>query len=93
MITFGAVIGKINHTQIIWIVFALNQHLINYTFKALDHGETICINMFGAYYCLAISIVLRNIYHKNQDNEQDNHLKYTSAYLNDIFSRIRTLFL
>lgn len=98
MIAFGAVIGKVTPSQIIWIVFAqtplyaVNQHLINYTFKALDPGGTICIHLFGAYYGLAISFMIRKIYPKTE-NENDNHLKYTSTYFNDILSMIGTLFL
>lgn len=103
MITFGAVIGKVTPSQIMWIVFAqtplfaLNQHLINYTFKALDPGGTICIHLFGAYYGLAISFMIRKIYPKveneNENENENNHLKYTSTYFNDIFSMIGTLFL
>ena len=99
MITFGAVIGKVTPSQIIWIVFAqtplyaVNQHLVNYTFKALDIGGTICIHLFGAYYGLAISFMIRKIYPPTENVNENNHLKYTSTYFNDIFSMIGTLFL
>jgi ammonium transporter Rh len=53
MIAFGAVIGKTTPAQLIWLMaaqvplYAINQHLVSSTFKALDMGGTIVIHLFG----------------------------------------------
>jgi ammonium transporter Rh len=39
-------------------LYAVNQHLVFHTFKALDMGGSISIHMFGAYYGLAASLML-----------------------------------
>jgi len=64
MIAYGAVIGKTTLTQLLWFVvaqvpiYALNHHLVNHVFKALDSGGTIVIHLFGTYYGLAASFML-----------------------------------
>lgn len=102
MIAFGAVIGKVSPTQLLWMVFAqvpiyaFNQHLVIYTFKALDMGGTIVIHLFGAYYGLAVSWMLKAGYPKINGVYGafgSKHPKYEGSYLNDVFSMIGTLFL
>jgi len=95
MIAFGAVIGKSTPTQLFWILFAqvplyaLNQRLVIYTFKALDMGGTLVIHLFGAYYGLSASLMLS----RRQAMHGLDHPKNGSSYLNDVFSMIGTLFL
>eukprot|EP00798_Chlamydomonas_sp_ICE-L_P024559 gene24559-10170_t len=95
MIAFGAVIGKTSPTQLLWLViaqvplYAVNQHLVIYTFKALDMGGSIVIHLFGAYYGLAASLMIS----RNQPGKGEEHPKSTGSYLNDIFSMVGTLFL
>ncbi|KAG2500851.1 hypothetical protein HYH03_001612 [Edaphochlamys debaryana] len=95
MIAFGAIIGKSTPTELMWLLFwqvplyALNQHLVIYTFKALDMGGTIVIHLFGAYYGLAASYMLS----RKQPMHGVDNPKNTGAYLNDIFSMIGTIFL
>ncbi|KAG2429545.1 hypothetical protein HXX76_010780 [Chlamydomonas incerta] len=95
MIAFGAIIGKATPTQLTWLLFwqvplyALNQHLVIHTFKALDMGGTIVIHLFGAYFGLAASLMLS----RNQPLHGLDNPKNTGAYLNDIFSMIGTIFL
>lgn len=95
MIAFGAVIGKTTGAQIIWLMvcqvplYAINQHLVNITFKALDPGGTIQIHLFGCYYGLAASYMIS----RKQPKHGVDHPKNVSGYLNDIFSMVGTLFL
>ena len=95
MIAFGAVIGKTSVAQIIWLMvfqvplYAINQHLVNIQFKALDIGGTIQIHLFGCYYGLAASYMLS----RKQGKHGVDHPKNVSGYLNDVFSMIGTLFL
>ncbi|KAG2438274.1 hypothetical protein HYH02_010972 [Chlamydomonas schloesseri] len=95
MIAFGAIIGKATPTQLTWLLFfqvplyALNQHLVIHTFKALDMGGTIVIHLFGAYYGLAASLMIS----RNQPLHGLDNPKNTGAYLNDLFSMIGTIFL
>ena len=39
-------------------LYALNQHLVLYHWRALDMGGSIVIHMFGAYYGLAASLMI-----------------------------------
>ncbi|KAG2489876.1 hypothetical protein HYH03_011678 [Edaphochlamys debaryana] len=95
MIAFGAIIGKATPTQLLWLLvwqvplYALNQHLVIHTFKALDMGGTIVIHLFGAYYGLAASLMLS----WRQPLHGLDHPKNASSYLNDVFSMVGTLFL
>jgi ammonium transporter Rh len=95
MIAFGAVIGKTSAGQIIWLMvcqvplYAINQHLVNIQFKALDIGGTIQIHLFGCYYGLAASYMLS----RKQGKHGVDHPKNVSGYLNDVFSMVGTLFL
>lgn len=95
MIAFGAVIGKTSPGQLIWLMvcqvplYAINQHLVNVQFMALDPGGTIQIHLFGCYYGLAASYMLS----RKQGKHGVDHPKNVPGYLNDVFSMIGTLFL
>lgn len=46
MITFGAVIGKVSASQLLWLlimevpIYAINQKIVFYYLKGLDIGES-----------------------------------------------------
>lgn len=62
MCSFGALIGKVTPTQLLWLLlievplYAINARLAS-SLGALDVGGSITIHAFGAYYGLAASLV------------------------------------
>ena len=87
LITFGAVLGRASPFQMIIIAFmecifysaneALNINII----KAADAGGSMLIHTFGAYFGLAVSVIL---YHK----KATNHPRNSSSYHSDLFAMI-----
>ena len=86
LISYGAVIGKASRLQLFvmtiveCIIFALNENVINEFLRISDAGGTIVLHVFGAYFGLAVSLVLKN-------NKDLKH-KEGSEYHSDIFSMI-----
>ncbi|KFQ75192.1 Ammonium transporter Rh type A, partial [Phoenicopterus ruber ruber] len=93
LISFGAVLGKTSPVQMLILtileitIFACNEHLVTEIFQATDIGASMTIHAFGAYFGLAVTLVLyRPGLKKKHENEE-------STYHSDIFAMIGTLFL
>ncbi|XP_047146568.1 ammonium transporter Rh type A isoform X1 [Hydra vulgaris] len=91
LISYGAVIGKASRVQLFvmtiveCVIFAINENIIMEYLKISDVGGTIVLHVFGAYFGLAVSFILKN--------HSDLKHKEGSEYHSDIFSMIGTLFL
>ncbi|XP_036623900.1 ammonium transporter Rh type A [Trichosurus vulpecula] len=94
LISFGAVLGKTSPVQMLIMVileiavFAANEYLVGEILKATDIGASMIIHAFGAYFGLAVAIVLYRpgLRKRKHDNEE-------SVYHSDLFAMIGTLFL
>ncbi|ODM95071.1 Ammonium transporter Rh type B [Orchesella cincta] len=92
LITFGAVLGVTSPFQLVSIclievfLYALNEYIGAELLKAIDVGGSMFIHTFGAYFGLALSLVLR----KNSDSESKNE---GASYTSDVFAMIGTVFL
>ena len=84
LITFGAVLGKASRLQLFVIAvlevcfFAVNETIIVEFLHISDVGGSIVVHLFGAYFGLAIAVVLQN-----SGNE---HPKESSTKTSDLFS-------
>lgn len=91
LITFGAVIGKVTPTQLVWVVFfemfwySANESLIIHSFRASDPGGSMVIHTFGAFFGLGLSKIMTP---KNVDLDDCK-----PVYHSDLFSMIGTIFL
>ena len=87
LITFGAVLGRASPFQMIIIAFmeciffSANEALNVNVIKAADVGGSMLIHTFGAYFGLAVSVIL----YRKQATE---HPKNSSSYHSDIFAMI-----
>ncbi|XP_074009125.1 ammonium transporter Rh type A [Numenius arquata] len=93
LISFGAVLGKTSPVQMLILtileitIFACNEHLVAEIFQATDVGASMTIHAFGAYFGLAVTLVL---YRPGLKNKHENE---ESTYHSDMFAMIGTLFL
>uniref|UniRef100_A0A8C6ZQN6 Ammonium transporter Rh type A n=2 Tax=Nothoprocta perdicaria TaxID=30464 RepID=A0A8C6ZQN6_NOTPE len=93
LISFGALLGKTSPVQMLILtileitLFACNEHLVTEVFEATDVGASMTIHAFGAYFGLAVALVL---YRPGLKNKHENE---ESTYHSDIFAMIGTLFL
>ncbi|NXG44854.1 RHAG protein, partial [Psilopogon haemacephalus] len=93
LISFGAVLGKTSPVQMLILtileitIFACNEHLVAEIFQATDVGASMTIHAFGAYFGLAVALVL---YRPGLKNKHENE---ESTYHSDLFAMIGTLFL
>ncbi|NWI50898.1 RHAG protein, partial [Calyptomena viridis] len=93
LISFGAVLGKTSPIQMLILtileitIFACNEHLVTEVFQATDVGASMTIHAFGAYFGLAVTLVLYRPGLKNKHENDD------STYHSDMFAMIGTLFL
>ncbi|XP_051008532.1 ammonium transporter Rh type A [Acomys russatus] len=93
LISFGAVLGKTSPSQMLIMTileiaaFAANEHLVATIFEASDTGASMTIHAFGAYFGLAVAIIL---YRPGLRYEHQNE---ESVYHSDLFAMIGTLFL
>lgn len=98
LITFGAIIGKCTPAQLLIVVFcecvfySLNQTLYYQILQGVDMGGSIVIHTFGAYFGLALSMVIAQPM-KDKDGKPMNHPKKGSSYSSDLFSMVGTVFL
>jgi ammonium transporter Rh len=87
LITMGAVLGKASPLQLIIIAFfelifySCNEALNVHVYMAADIGGSMLIHTFGAYFGLAVSLVLYN-------KKVKDHEKNSSVYHSDLFSMI-----
>ncbi|XP_008919766.1 ammonium transporter Rh type A [Manacus vitellinus] len=93
LISFGAVLGKTTPIQMLIMtileitIFACNEHLVAEVLQATDVGASMTIHAFGAYFGLAVTMVL---YRPGLKNKHEND---ESTYHSDMFAMIGTLFL
>ncbi|XP_007665159.1 ammonium transporter Rh type A [Ornithorhynchus anatinus] len=93
LISFGAVLGKTSPVQMLVMtimeifVFTSNEHLVIDKLEAQDIGASMIIHAFGAYFGLAVAIVL---YRPNLKRKHENE---ESVYHSDLFAMIGTIFL
>ncbi|KFP97790.1 Ammonium transporter Rh type A, partial [Leptosomus discolor] len=93
LISFGAVLGKTSPVQMLILtilevtIFACNEHLVTEILQATDVGASMTIHAFGAYFGLAVTLVL---YRPGLKNKHENE---ESTYHSDISAMIGTLFL
>ncbi|XP_042218654.1 ammonium transporter Rh type A-like isoform X2 [Homarus americanus] len=91
LITFGSVIGKTTPTQLIIVtmmeipLFAINEVIGRTYLGAIDMGDSMFVHTFGAYFGLALSLLL---YRRDASTEKEG-----SSYQSDIFAMIGTIFL
>ncbi|XP_045116822.1 ammonium transporter Rh type B-like [Portunus trituberculatus] len=93
LISLGAVLGRTSPTQLLFLVllevpvYTLNAHLCLNVLGIVDHGGSIVIHMFGAFFGLGFSkFVTRSMILMP-------HPKASSTATSDTFSMIGTLFL
>ncbi|XP_069166057.1 ammonium transporter Rh type B-like isoform X2 [Procambarus clarkii] len=93
LISVGATLGTTSPTQLLLMallevpVYQVNAHLGYRLLGAVDHGGSIFIHTFGAYFGLAFSrSVSRRMCVKH-------HAQEASSYISDMFSMIGTMFL
>ncbi|XP_008584244.1 PREDICTED: ammonium transporter Rh type A [Galeopterus variegatus] len=93
LISFGAVLGKTSPIQMLIMaiieiaVFAGNEYLVAEIFKASDIGASMTIHAFGAYFGLAVALILY------RPGLRGGHNNEESVYHSDLFAMIGTLFL
>ncbi|KFP28597.1 Ammonium transporter Rh type A [Colius striatus] len=93
LISFGAVLGKTSPVQMLILtilevtIFACNEHLVTNILQATDVGASMTIHAFGAYFGLAVTLIL---YRPGLKNKHENE---ESTYHSDLFAMIGTLFL
>lgn len=92
LISFGVLIGKTSPLQLLvmtiieLVFFEVNIWLGEGIIGAADAGGSMFIHMFGAYFGLAVSFVLRKHWHSS-------HKGNGSSYNSDLFAMIGSLFL
>ncbi|CAI5718406.1 unnamed protein product [Peronospora destructor] len=92
LISFGAVLGKTTPTQLIWmtcleiIFYSINEYIVVEELQVTDAGGSMVIHTFGAFFGLAVTVVLGV-------PSSDEQVHNTSRYNSDVFSMIGTLFL
>ncbi|CAF1056976.1 unnamed protein product [Rotaria sordida] len=95
LISFGAVLGKTNATQLIIMAFievllqSANEFLGLRRFCAFDIGESMFVHVFGAYFGIAVSYMLYDKELTSIEAEQ----REKSVYHSDLFAMIGTIFL
>lgn len=93
LITFGALIGKINFQQLLVICFfevlffSANESINSQYFKTSDMGGSVVVHTFGAYFGLGCSWVV------SPRERTKDHKENASSYNSDIFAMIGTVFL
>jgi len=100
LITFGALIGKVNFQQLLVICFfevlffSCNESINIQYFKTSDMGGSVVVHTFGAYFGLACSWVLSPRDDKtNRMNGKIDTSDNAPSYNSDIFAMIGTIFL
>lgn len=95
MITFGALLGKVDAIQMLQItvievvVWTLNEFLVVHYIKAADIGGSIVVHLFGAIFGLAASCALGNC-----DKAKSTWKKLnTGSYTGQMVAMVGTLFL
>ncbi|XP_037807424.1 ammonium transporter Rh type B [Lucilia sericata] len=94
LISMGALLGRTTPIQLLFMalfevaLFAANEYVALHIFSICDVGGSITVHAFGAYFGLAVSLMLR------PSKDQNEPGKYEGAnYVSDILAMIGTLFL
>uniref|UniRef100_A0A1I8PY71 Ammonium transporter AmtB-like domain-containing protein n=1 Tax=Stomoxys calcitrans TaxID=35570 RepID=A0A1I8PY71_STOCA len=94
LISMGALLGRITPIQLLFMalfeiaLFAVNEYVALDILSICDVGGSITVHAFGAYFGLAVALMLR------PTKDQNDAGKYEGAnYLSDIFAMVGTLFL
>ncbi|XP_017488218.1 PREDICTED: ammonium transporter Rh type B-A, partial [Rhagoletis zephyria] len=94
LISMGALLGRTTPIQLLFmalieiVLFAANEYVALNIFSICDVGGSITVHAFGAYFGLAVSLMLR------PGKDQNEAGKYEGAnYASDIFAMVGTLFL
>ncbi|KAJ0026528.1 hypothetical protein NQD34_017528 [Periophthalmus magnuspinnatus] len=93
LISFEAVLGKTSPVQLLIMtvleitIFSINEHLVANVLEANDVGASMIIHAYGAYFGLAVALML---YRPGLRNGHDND---GSVYHSDMFAMIGTVFL
>lgn len=96
LISMGAVLGKTTPLQLLIMgiieiaVGTANEHLGVEIFKAVDAGASMFVHVFGAYFGLAVSLVLG---HGARLRKGEGNALEGATYTSDLFSMIGTVFL
>lgn len=94
LISMGALLGRTTPIQLLFmslfevVLFAVNEFIQLDILSISDVGGSITIHAFGAYFGLAVSLMLRP--NKDQNDAGQNE---ASNYISDIFAMVGTLFL
>eukprot|EP01099_Mayorella_cantabrigiensis_P002145 TRINITY_DN1941_c0_g4_i1.p1 TRINITY_DN1941_c0_g4~~TRINITY_DN1941_c0_g4_i1.p1 ORF type:complete len:476 (-),score=90.59 TRINITY_DN1941_c0_g4_i1:203-1573(-) len=94
LISLGAILGKTSPFQTVVMVFfelifyAINEAIGVQELKAIDMGGSMYIHTFGAYFGLAVSMIITP-----KEVRQEKPALEGSVYHSDIFAMIGTLFL
>lgn len=94
LISMGALLGRTTPIQLLFMalfevaLFAVNEFIQLDILSIADVGGSITVHAFGAYFGLAVSLMLRSS--KDQNDAGQNE---SSNYTSDIFAMIGTLFL
>jgi len=92
MITFGAILGKTSPLQLLIVglievlFYGFNKMLIEAVYGVVDLGGSMVIHAFGAYFGLAVAIVI------GRPNQRDHELNGANR-MSDLFAMIGTIFL
>jgi len=92
MITFGAVLGKTSPLQLLIIgiieviFYGANKVLIEAVYGVVDLGGSMVIHAFGAYFGLAVALVI------GREKQRDDELCGANR-MSDLFAMIGTIFL
>lgn len=95
LISFGAVIGKVNPFQLLTMAFielffyALNEMIGALELVAVDMGGSMYVHTFGAYFGLACSLALT----RKSSSSPDSHANNGSTKTSDMFAMVGTIFL
>ncbi|CAF0904750.1 unnamed protein product [Didymodactylos carnosus] len=96
LISFGALLGKTTPTQLIImclievVLQSVNEWIGLRRFCAFDIGESMFVHVFGAYFGIAVSIML---YDRALTTNTHVEEKEKPVYHSDLFSMVGTLFL
>ncbi|XP_067646311.1 ammonium transporter Rh type B-B [Eurosta solidaginis] len=94
LISMGALLGRTTPIQLLFmalievVLFAINEYIALNIFSICDVGGSITVHAFGAYFGLAVSLMLRPAKDKNEPGKHEG-----PNYLSDIFAMVGTLFL
>ncbi|KAL9911783.1 rhesus blood group-associated glycoprotein Rh50 isoform 2-T9 [Glossina fuscipes fuscipes] len=94
LISMGVLLGRTTPIQLLFmalfeiILFAVNEYVALEILSICDVGGSITVHAFGAYFGLAVSLMLRP---KKEENDPGQYEAPT--YTSDLFAMIGTLFL